>query len=160
MITIMLKNTSSTYGVIAKSFHWVMALLFVGMFIVAYIMINIPKSDFRNSLYDLHKATGILLFLLVALRYSWRMINIQPTLAKSIAYWQRQAAKWNIIMLYFLMFIMPVPGFLTSTLGGHDISIYHMLVISPLAHDKAMSTFFSQAHEILSYLLITVFTLH
>lgn len=155
-----IKNTSSTYGYLAKFFHWSMAILFLSMFIIAYIMTNIPKSDFRYLLYALHKATGILLFGLVILRSSWRLFNIQPELAKSIPLWQRRAAQWNIIALYFLMFAMPTTGFLTSSLGGHDISFYNLFVIAPLGHNQAVSKLFSQAHEILSYLLITAFVLH
>lgn len=155
----MTKNTLSSYGHIAKFFHWLMAILFIGMFVVAYIMINISKSDFRYSLYDLHKATGMLLFGLFALRLCWRLFNPKPSLP-NMHHWQRIAAKCNIIVLYALMLLMPVSGFLTSTLGGHDISFYGIFIISPLAHNKSASAFFSDAHEILSYLLIAGFALH
>ena len=156
----MIKNTLTTYGHIAKFFHWLMAIFFIGMFVIAYTMINISKSDFRYSLYDFHKATGILLFSLVALRLSWRLINIQPVLSVVLPFWQRLAARWNIIVLYILMFLMPMTGFLTSTLGGHDISFYGIFTISPLAHNQSASAFFSAAHEILSYLLSIAFVFH
>lgn len=135
-----------------------MALLFFGMFAVAYVMINISKSDFRLSLYDLHKSTGVLLLLLVFLRLFWQAINTKPDLA--VPNWQRQIAKWNIRTLYVLMFVMPITGFLTSTLGNHIISVYGLIKISPLANNKAASLFFSNAHELLSFLLIAVFILH
>lgn len=156
----MIKNTQTTYGAIAKSFHWIMATLFVGMFIVAYIMINLSKSDFKFSLYDLHKATGLLLFGLVALRLSWRLFNASPKLPRSIPAWQRIASSGNILLLYFLMFAMPITGFLTSTLGGHAISFYGTFHLAPLANSKPLSETFSNAHEILSYLLLAAFTLH
>ena len=156
----MMKNTLASYGHIAKFFHWLMAILFIGMFTVAYIMINMSKSDFRNSLYGLHKATGILLFSLVSLRLAWRLINSKPALPKTTSVWQRNVAKCNIAALYLLMFLMPMTGFLTSTLGGHDITFYGIFTISPLAHNSATSEFYSNAHEILSYMLIATFILH
>ncbi len=55
---------------------------------------------------------------------------------------------------------MPMTGFLTSTLGGHDISFYGIFTISPLAHNQSASAFFSAAHEILSYLLSIAFVFH
>lgn len=155
----MIKNSLTTYGFIAKSFHWLMALLFTGMFIVAYIMINIPKSEFRFSLYDLHKATGILLFTLVGLRLAWRFFNVQPELT-NIPTWQKIAAKGNIALLYLIMIIMPVSGFLTSTLGGHDISFYGIFTFAPLDHNAEYSEFFAEAHEYLSYLFIAAFSVH
>lgn len=156
----MLKNTDKWYGDIAKFFHWVVAALLFGMFMIAYVMINLPKTDFRFSLYDIHKATGILLFSLIAFRFIWRLINIQPTLPASLPRWQRSAAHVNILSLYLLMILMPITGFFTSTLGGHAISFYSLITISPLAHDKAASLFFSYAHEIVSILLIVAFFLH
>ena len=72
----MLKNTVAVYGVIAKFFHWFMAALIIGMFMLAYTMINIPASHFSDRLYSLHKATGLFLFGLVILRLLWRFINM------------------------------------------------------------------------------------
>ena len=81
----MMKNTRNTYGQIAKCFHWLMAFLIIGMYLVAYMMINISPSHFRDSLYNLHKATGLLLLGLVALRLWWRVFYVQPTLPASIS---------------------------------------------------------------------------
>ncbi len=155
----MIKNTTSNYGIIAKSFHWLMAALLIGMFIIAYIMINMGKSPYRWTLYDIHKATGLLIFVLFAMRLFWRMLNTQPTLSH-IPRWQQRAAKTNILFLYLLMCIMPITGFLTSTLGGHDITFYGLFTITAYAHNEVASDFFGQAHEIISYLLIAAFSLH
>ncbi len=156
----MLKNTLTSFGAVAKSLHWLMAVLFLGVFTVAYIMINIGKSDFRFSLYDLHKATGLLLFVLVSIRLMWRLINVEPSSPPSLPAWQRRAAHLNIILLYVLMFLMPISGFLTSTLGGHDITFYHFFTITPFLINKEASEFFSYAHEFFSILLIACFSLH
>lgn len=155
-----LKNTSTTYGTVAKFFHWLMAALIIGMFIVAYTMINIPSSHFSDRLYSLHKATGLLLFSLVSLRLLWRSINIEPKLPLSIPQWQRQLAKLNVIALYLLMLAMPLTGFLMSTLGDHSVSFYGIFSLTPLANNPLASQFFAKAHEILAYLLIAAFTLH
>ncbi|MGC1853921.1 MAG: cytochrome b [Candidatus Aquirickettsiella sp.] len=156
----MLKNSTTVYGTIAKFFHWFMALLIFGMFIVAYTMINIPTSHFSDVLFNLHKATGLLLFGLVTLRISWRFINRTPKLPPSIPYWQRQCAKLNIIALYLFMLAMPLTGFFMSTLGNHAISFYGIFTVLPLADNQLVSKFFAKAHEILAYLLIVSLTLH
>jgi cytochrome b561 len=156
----MLKNTATVYGTLAKFMHWLMAALIIGMFIVAFTMINIPASRFSDSLFNLHKATGLLLFGLVILRLLWRFINRTPKLPPSIPHWQRQLAKFNITALYLLMLAMPLTGFFMSTLGNHEISFYGIFTVSPLADNQLLSKFFAKAHEILAYLLIASFTLH
>jgi cytochrome b561 len=156
----MIGNTQYAYGWVAKSFHWIIALLLVGMFPLAYIMTSLGKSDFKFSLYDLHKATGLLIFCLVALRLSWRLVNVQPKLPPSVPTWQRRLSDATVATLYVCMFAMPMSGFLMSTLGGHDVSFYGLFQIPALAHDKSASGFFSNAHELISYLLIAAFSLH
>lgn len=156
----MLKNTHHAYGFIAKSFHWLMATLFIVMFTVAYTMINIAKSDFRYSLYDFHKATGLVLLTLVALRLLWRYLNVQPPLPATTPRWQRIAARLNILTLYALMIIMPMTGILTSTLSGHAISFYGFFSIPPLDTHSPFAESASQAHYLLSWLTVICFSLH
>jgi cytochrome b561 len=156
----MLKNTAAVYGTIAKFFHWLMAVLIIGMFMVAFTMINIPASHFSDSLFSLHKATGLLLFGLLILRLAWRFINKTPKLPPSIPLWQRQLAKFNITALFLLMLTMPLTGFFMSTFGDHAVSFYGIFTVPPLADNQLVSKFFAKAHEILAYLLIASFTLH
>jgi cytochrome b561 len=156
----MLKNTATVYGTIAKFFHWLMAALIIGMFMVAFTMINIPTSHFSAILFSLHKATGLLLFGLVILRLLWRFMNIEPKLPPSIPFWQRQCARFNITALYLLMLAMPLTGFFMSTLNNHPISFYGIFTVAPLADNQLASKFFAKAHEILAYLLILSFALH
>lgn len=156
----MMKNTRNTYGELAKFFHWLMALLLIGMYLVAYTMRNISSSNCRDALYDLHRATGLFLLALVALRLAWRFFNLQPALPQSTPIWQLYAAKWNIIGLYLFMFAMPITGFLASTLANHSITFYGLITISPLTHNPSGSEFFSKTHQILSYFLILFFALH
>lgn len=148
------------YDSVIKIIHWTMAVLFLMMFVCAYTMINLSSGAVKGKLYDLHKATGLLLFGLFTLRLFWRCTHQPPKLSFSIPAWQRRAAKLNIIFLYVVMFLMPVSGFLTSTLGGHEISIYWIFRIAPLAHDKALSEFFSQTHLAISYIIIALLSIH
>lgn len=155
----MIKNNEYQYGSVAKFFHWLIALLIIAMFIMGFTMTNIPKSSLRSTLYDMHKATGLVVFVLACIRLSWRFINIQPTL-HFIPTILRYMAHSNIFFLYVLMFAMPISGFLISTLGGHEVSFYYLFTINPFVTDPAASHLFSTTHELLGYLLIGVFVLH
>jgi cytochrome b561 len=156
----MLKNKSDQYGMITILLHWVMALLFVGMFIAGFVMTNIPKSAMRSSLYDLHKATGLLLFILLVIRISWRFINIQPKLPQGMSSWMKLAAICTVITLYLLMFMMPVSGFFVSVTGGHSVSFYNLFAIAPFTENTVLSNVFSNLHELAAYTLILVLIMH
>lgn len=154
----MIKNSHLAYGRVSKLIHWTMAALLIGMFIIAYTMINLDRSEFMLFLYRLHKSTGLLLFALVGMRLLWIAVNPRPHLA--IPRWQRISANINIIVLYLMMIAMPVSGFLTSTLSGHEVSFYGLFTISAWGHDKALTAIFSEAHELAAYLLIAAFLMH
>lgn len=71
----MLKNTSSSYGLIAKLFHWLMGLVIIGMLIVGFYMTSMDPSDDKWQLYFFHKSIGVIALVLVGLRLLWRVIN-------------------------------------------------------------------------------------
>jgi cytochrome b561 len=155
----MKNNNSNTYGITSRVFHWSMAGIFFGIFPLGYIMVNMDDSDFKFSLFNIHKCIGVLLFSLVAARLIWRLITAQPALPRSVPAWQRHFARFNIAMLYVLMFAMPVSGFMGSILGGYGIN-FSLFTIPPIAHDKLISEFFEELHGLLAYSLIFFFSLH
>ncbi|EDP45674.1 cytochrome b [Rickettsiella grylli] len=156
----MLKNTVTIYGSVTKFFHWLMVVLIISMFIIAYTMINIPTSSFSDNLYKLHKATGLLIFGLVVLRLFWHVINVTPKLPPSIPFWQRRLAAFNVIALYLFMFLMPITGFFMSSFSQHAISFYGIFTLPPLANKPLVAQFFAKAHEIIAYLFIASLILH
>jgi len=154
----MFKNTSHSYGHFTKVIHWLMAFLLIGMFILAYIMTNMEKSDFKYFLYDIHKATGLVLFAIFLIRLGWFFHNPQPKFTASP--WQQRAAKWNKINLYLFMFAMPVTGFLCSVLSGYDVNFYNLFTIPAITSHPLLDKITHKAHEIVSYFLIAAFVLH
>lgn len=155
----MLKNTLTTYGSVAKFLHWIIALFLIGLVIAGYVMTHFVKSDLKYSIYDLHKATGLLVFGLVAFRLLWRLINPEPRLFPMPA-WQKWLVKLTIVLLYALMFLMPISGFLTSMFGGYPVTFYHLFTLSPFAVNHSYSDFFATLHSVFAYTLVAVFILH
>ncbi len=154
-----MKNNSN-YGYITKTFHWLMAIIFFGIFPLGYIMTSLADSDFKFSLFAIHKSIGLILFTLVVLRLGWRLMTPQPSLPKSVPTWQRNFAKFNIALLYALMFAMPISGFMSSILGGYGIKFFSLFTIQPVMHDALIADFFETIHGEFAYLLIAAFSLH
>jgi cytochrome b561 len=113
----MIQNTRNSYGSIAKIFHWTMAVLIIGMFIIANIMMSLSPTEQKWQLYDLHKSPGLLIFSLVLLRLIWRWINPGPILPLSVPGWQKIASRINVSLLYGLMIVFPLSGYIMSTMG-------------------------------------------
>lgn len=140
--------------------HWSMSILIIGLLLVGFYMTNIDKSDFKWYMYDLHKATGTLVLILVVLRIIWRLSNVWPGLPDNMPKWQVLLVHFNIFFLYCMMLIMPVTGFFGSLIGGHDISFYNLFTISAIAQNKELGKRLFEIHEIAPYFLIASIGLH
>lgn len=157
----MLKNTSNSFGTIAKTLHWVIALGILGMLAVGFIMVDMEPSPSKWTLYSLHKSTGVLILLLVILRLTWRLQNTVPQLPTNLQLWHRQLAKLSPIILYILLFLMPLSGFTLSQAGGHPITVYGIFTLPNIVPKNLdYSTVASIIHKYGGFAFIGVLILH
>ena len=60
-----LKNTVHGYGIIARSLHWVMAVLVLALLSIGFFMTSMDFSPVKLQVYGLHKSFGFFVFFLV-----------------------------------------------------------------------------------------------
>ena len=127
----MLKNTYSSYGSVAKFFHWFIALAILCLLVVGFNLESLSPI-FRKA----HKAIGFLILLLVLARLLWRFSNITPSYDASMPKWMVLSAHSMHYMLYALMIIVPLAGFIASNAGQYPVSFMliclHYLLIKIL----------------------------
>jgi len=157
----MLKNTTDSFGTIAKTFHWLIALGIVGMLAVGLIMADMAPSPTKMMLYGLHKSTGVVILLLVIIRLTWRFANPVPQLPRSLHPLHHHAAKLSPLALYTFMFLMPLSGFTLSQAAGYPIDVYGLFTMPTLLskdHDIAKTAV--MIHKYGAYTLIGILALH
>ncbi len=121
------------------------------------------RSKFVESnveIYALHKATGVTVLALVALRFGWRLINIIPDLPNTIPNWQAIGYKFAMKLMYVFMFLMPASGILMSLYGGHDIPVYGMFTIKAFILNKELATIFHTIHVYSGIALACIVSAH
>jgi cytochrome b561 len=155
----MLKNTDTSYGSLSKLFHWVVALLIIGLLIVGNIMTDMDKGELRYTVYGLHKATGMLVLALVIARICWRVINVQPK--HDIARWQKIVSHIVHYALYAFMILMPLSGWLLSSAGGHPIRFYGLFTVPPLVvPDHDFAEIMEDAHGAIGWIIVALLAAH
>lgn len=155
------RNSQDTYGAITKLLHWLMALAFIGMLIVGFIMEDMPSGPDKLRLYSLHKATGIVLLGLVALRLGWRLANKVPELPLWMPRKQHLAAHAGHWGLYALMFAIPLTGWLMSSSFGFSVSVYGLFTMPDLVEvNKSLGGFMREMHGWLAIALIALLCAH
>lgn len=163
----MLKNTGNCYGSLHRALHWIMAIMIicmiaVGVYIHGLNADNPAEAPTKMALGALHKATGLLLLVLVTLRTIWVFSNPRPGLPDSVPRWQRIVAKSLHHTLYLLMFAIPISGYVMVSHVAKPISFYGLFDIPPLFSeqniDKAKGIF--EVHETLATVLLVLIVAH
>ena len=157
----MLRNTSDSFGAIAKIFHWLIALGIIGMLTVGLIMVDMDPSPTKKILYSLHKSTGVVILFLVILRLTWRLLNPVPQLPSSLRPWHHHLAKLSPFALYTLMFMMPFSGFTLSEAAGYPIVVYNLFTIpNILPKNLEVAKNAVMVHKYGGFALIGILILH
>lgn len=156
-----MKNTKERYGVVAQVFHWAIFALFVGLFVVAEMMEEAPKGPGKYALYDLHKSLGVSVLFLAFARISWRMANPKPQLEGTLSKGIEKAASASHFLLYAVMFIMPLGGYIMSVTGGHPVGFFGLFKLPMLMgknHD--LHEAFEEVHEVMAVLILVLVSVH
>ena len=99
------------YTRVAAVLHWSMALMIVGNVGLGLLAESLPDSAIRPAI-DLHKSIGITVLGLVLLRVLWRWSHRPPALPAQHPAWQKAASHAAHMVLYGLMFVLPISGWL------------------------------------------------
>lgn len=132
-----LKNTSSSYSTVSKTFHWIIALLILVNLLIASTGMEL-KSEENATLfglgkfawYNIHKSLGVIILFLAILRIIWYIFNIKPTLNANI--YIRIAAKTVHLGLYFILIAFPLSGYLMSSFAGYPVSVFGLFTLPNL----------------------------
>jgi cytochrome b561 len=154
-------NTTERYGIVAITFHWVMALIVIALLCVGLYMVTLKLGPQKLALFRYHKEFGTLVLMLVCLRLGWRLANITPVLPTSMPRWQQFAAHGTHFLLYALLFALPMTGWLLSSASGFLPSFFGLFVLPPLfAPDEGLTHLFETIHQWLAYSLIALLCAH
>ena len=152
---------SATYTRTAKSLHWLMALLLIGLLALGFYMQDLPLSPEKLQLYAWHKWAGVSAFLLVLLRLSWRLAHTPPPLPASMPRTMQLAAHAGHLLLYGLMIVIPLSGWLMSSAKGFQTVWFGVLPIPDLiGKDKATGELLALVHKSLNLLFVAAILGH
>jgi cytochrome b561 len=120
-----IRNTSSSYGAVAIFLHWLVALAVFGLFALGYWMVDLTYyHEWYKRAPDIHRSIGILLLAVMVIRLVWRGVNVSPSAPAGHKRWEVRSARLAHALLYVLIFVAMVSGYLISTADGSSISVF------------------------------------
>ena len=124
------RNTTNDFGLIAISLHWLVAFVVLGLFALGLWM---TELDYYSAWYktapDWHKSMGLLLAFVVIFRLVWRLTNPPPQPLSTHTALEIKAAHAAHLLLYILLLVTFVSGYLISTADGRPIEVFGWFAI-------------------------------
>lgn len=153
---------SPRYTRTAVALHWLLAILLIGQFAFGWYLQGIERGiPARAFFVNLHKSSGILLGLLILLRLGWRLTHRPPALPGAMPAWQRRAAVASHDLIYALMLVMPLSGYLASNFSKWGVNFFNRWKWAPWGIESpAAYAVLNGVHVAASWLLLVLVTVH
>ena len=156
-----LGNTKESYGIIAQVTHWLVAALVLVQLGLGLYAASLPVSLARLQWLSRHKSLGLAILALMILRIAWRSMDRPPALPDSMHRWERRAAATTHRLLYILLLLAPIAGWLHASAAGLSANWFGLIPVPDLLpKNPELSDVFKLTHRICVALLALLIVAH
>ncbi len=150
------------YSLSARILHWSMAIVIIGLLGMGIYMKEFLDKEAPNRMmiYNLHKSFGVLILILILIRFLNRLKNKPPHLPYTLPKYERILAHLAHIALYIFMVIVPLSGYLMSNSFGYPAMFFGYEMPFLIAKNFDHGKVFAEIHEVAAYSLLAVVALH
>lgn len=142
-------------------FHWLIAALIIGLLLMGFWMTDLPKGSPDRALYfNLHKSFGVLAGLLILARILWRLAHKALPPASSLQNWEVRVSRVSHRLLYVLMVVQPLSGYIGSSFGKYGVKFFGLNVAPWGTENPVLKQVFTEIHEIAGVALVSLVALH
>lgn len=163
----LMRNTGERYGGVAKTFHWLTALLIITLIPMGWYANQLPyETDAQLAqkawLFSLHKTLGVTAFFVALARILWALSQPKPGLLNADHKIESLAAEIVHWMLYGALVIVPLSGWISHAAASGFAPIWwpfgQNLPLVPKS--VGVEHFFIYVHLVSTKVLIASLFLH
>lgn len=152
---------AAAYTVLQRALHWITAVAVILLLTAGIAMNNVPPGPWMNNLYVLHWSLGVLVLPLALLRIAIRLRRPSPGYPADMPAWQRQAAHANHALLYAILVVNPLLGYLTKSAYGGSVTFFWVIDLPPvIGKNEALFERLSTVHGLIGFAMIAVVAVH
>jgi cytochrome b561 len=149
------------YTPTAIALHWLIFGLIVCGFALAVYMVDLPLSPQKLRYFSWHKWIGVTVFMLALARIGWRLSHPAPPWETQLPRWQQRAATAMHVVLYLLLVVIPLTGWLYSSATGVPTVYFGVMQLPDLvAKNKALAELLKSVHVTLNYTMLVLVAMH
>lgn len=156
-----LRNTTRAWGALSKSLHWIVVLMILAQWALMQRAESLPLGAAKLQAINWHKSLGMTILALAVVRLVWRLANPVPSLAGVTRHWERVLATASHVLLYGLLFALPLSGWLMSSARNYPVSWFGQFQWPDLvAPSQELYRQMNELHHVLFTVLASVALLH
>lgn len=158
----MLRNTTASWGGVARAFHWGLGLAIIGMLAYGWWMNHMVARPDRFFHRSIHADIGYVVLALMVLRLLWRVTNPVPALPAGTPLWQRLAARLSYAALHGVTILVALLGWAHSGAHKPDYASWFGLFRVPqfTSEDRANARLYEDWHITMAYVLTALVVVH
>ena len=158
----LIKNTKARFGLVSKALHWTAAALMLGLIWLGWYMVDLTYYDkWYNASLHYHKSLGLLVLVLALVKIGWQWRTRAPAPLPSLKTWERVGAKLMHYVLWGMLLLLPITGYLISTSAGKPIQLFNWFELPPLVEvDEALRELAIAVHYYLAYAALLLIAAH
>ena len=140
--------------------HWTLALLLTLLAALGWYMVAIEDELGSGLYFDLHKSFGAMVALLVVARVIWRLAHRPAPLPGGVPRWQGTMSRITQVLLYVLMALMPITGYLGASYSKAGVSLFGLATPRWALTDHDLAERFFGIHAMLIWVLVVLVGIH
>ena len=145
---------------VAMALHGLTLILVVANLTLGVSMVPLPLSPRKLQWYMWHKWIGITVFLVTCARLGWRARHRPPPLPPMPS-WQHCAATVSHVLLYVLLAIIPLSGWLYSSSTGVQVVYLGLFPLPDLVpKDRTLAVVLKWTHFGMNSTLFVLVCIH
>lgn len=139
-----------------------MALLVTGLFILGLWMVELTYyDDWYRTAPDIHRSVGMILLLMIVLHLLWKIKNAKPAGLATYTDFENQASRVTHILIYLLLLLIIISGYLISTADGRGIEVFGLFEVPAIVYGiEKQEDISGQIHLVLAVSLMLLVVLH
>ena len=164
-----MNDSLQRYHGFAVGLHWIIAILILGMLGVGKYMVSLEESEpLRFLLTQWHKTFGVTALVLIVFRMLWRLTHRPPMLPGDLKPWELRVAEITHILLYLLIILIPVSGWIMVSASPLDLPTVlfnwihwpHLAPFDSLPNKADISGLFAEIHALAGSVMILLLVAH
>jgi cytochrome b561 len=123
------------YDTTAKVLHWLVVALLLAQYLIGWLMPDIHRGMKPGDAMTWHISVGIVILALIVLRLIWRLTHrVAPE--SSLEPWQRAGTETVHWLLYVLVLLTTISGWLFASFRGWSISFFFLAPLPMLSSEN------------------------